>query len=60
MSIAEYTKQPNALLEVVEQAGVAPGWYEATTKIAYESDGKDLAGWETLKNSEDANDKVTI
>ncbi len=60
MSIAQYTKQFNTLLGITEQAGVAPGWYEATVKIAYEADRKDLVGWETLKNSMDADDKAAV
>ncbi len=60
MFITEYTKQFNALLDVAKQAGVATGWYEATAKISYKADGKDLAGWETLKNSADADDKMAV
>ncbi len=36
------------------------GWYKTTAKIAYEADRKDLAGWEALKNSSDANDKAAV
>ncbi len=45
-SIVDYTKVFKALLDMAKQAGVTPGWYEVTAKIAYEADRKDLAKWD--------------
>ncbi len=45
---------------MVDQAGVTPGWYKATAKIAYEVAGHNLADWDALRNSKLEVDKKKV
>ncbi len=59
-SIAGYKQSFKALLDVTEQAGVTPGWFKVTAKIAYKATGNGIEDQDFLKESMSDVDKKQV